>query len=211
MATILIRTVIIYCILMLAMKIMGKRQIGEFEVSELVSTLLISELAAISICDASIPILYSIIPLLFILSVEVLLSFIKNKSRRLKQIIEGTPTYIIYKGRILQQALSENRISINEILSEMRIQGIADLSDVEYAVLEPNGKMSFIKKDIIGGLAHVIITDQEIEESNLKALGYNEGWLDKRLADKGLKADEVFLMTVNDCGEVKIIEKEEIR
>ena len=208
MATILARTVIIYLVLSVSMKIMGKRQIGEFEVSELVSTLLISELAAISICDPNIPILYSIIPLLFILSVEVLISYVKNKSSFLKRTVEGTPTYIIYKGRLLQKALADNRISVNEVLTEMRIQGISDICEVSYGVLEPNGKLSFIKKDVSGGIAHPLIIDCEVETDNLVSLGYCEEWLQKQLKSAKTDRNSVFLMTVNDDGEVNIIEKE---
>ena len=105
MVSIIIRTAIIYILLSFELRIMGKRQIGELDVSELVSTLLISELAAIPIDDPDIPLLNAIIPMLFILSAEILLSTVKNKSEKLKRIIDGEPTYIIYKGRLLQSAL----------------------------------------------------------------------------------------------------------
>ena len=95
MATILTRTTIIYLFISIALKVMGKRQIGEFEVGELVSTLLISEIAAIPICDANIPIAYAIIPIGFILSVEILSAALKTKFRFFKKIIEGKPVYII--------------------------------------------------------------------------------------------------------------------
>ena len=132
MTSIVIRTVIIYIILSVSLRIMGKRQLGELDVSELVSTLLISEIASIPIDDPDIPLMNAVIPILFILSVEILLSTIKNKSRKMKSVIEGKPQYIIYKGRVLQNVLNENRISINEILSEMRAQGVGDISEVYY-------------------------------------------------------------------------------
>ena len=146
MISIFIRTIIIYIILNVMLKIMGKRQIGELEVNELVSTLLISEIAALPISDTSIPLVPSVIPILFIASSEVIVSVIKNKSKTIKRLVEGEPSYIIYKGRLKQNILAENRISINEVLTEMRTQGIGDLGDVRYAILEQNGKISFIKK-----------------------------------------------------------------
>ena len=207
MASILVRTVVIYLLLSFSLRIMGKRQIGELDASELVSTLLISELAAIPIDDPDIPLLNAIIPMLFILSVEIIISTVKNFSNKFKNVLDGTPVYIIYKGKILQNVLNENRISINELLSEMRIQGIGDVTDVEYGIFEQNGKLSLIRKDDTA-LAHLIIIDGSIEKNNLKKLGYNEKWLYKELEKSKLKLEEVFLMTLNDDGKVNFIKKE---
>ena len=209
MASILVRTIVIYILLSFSLRIMGKRQLGELDVSELVSTLLISEIASIPIDDPDIPLLNAIIPILFILSLEIILSTIKNKSEKLKGVIEGEPLYIIYKGRLSQRALHENRISINELLSEMRIQGVGDISDVYYAILEQNGSLSIMKRgdDM---MAHPIIIDGEIHEEILRHLGYDSEWLKKRLAEGHAKQDEIFLMTVNDLKEINIIRKEDI-
>jgi uncharacterized membrane protein YcaP (DUF421 family) len=189
---------------------MGKRQLGEMDVVELVSTLLISELASIPIDDPDIPLLNAIIPILLILSAEVILSTVKNKSEKLKESLEGKPTYIIYKGRLLQEALRENRISINELLSEMRSQGVGDISEVNYAILEQNGSLSLLKKNA-DEIAHTLVIDGHIMVDDLKSLGYNERWLEKELAARKARVDGVFLMTVTDSGEINIILKEEKR
>ena len=208
MASILVRTVIIYILLSFSLRIMGKRQLGELDVMELVSTLLISELASIPIDDPDIPLLNAIIPILLILSAEVILSTLKNKSEKLKETLEGKPVYIIYKGRLLQDALKENRISINELLSEMRTQGIGDISEVNYAIMEQNGSLSLLKKSV-DNLAHTVIIDGKVMSTALKALGYDERWLEKRLKEAKTKVDDVFLLTVTDSGEINIILKEE--
>ncbi|MBP3402080.1 MAG: DUF421 domain-containing protein [Clostridia bacterium] len=207
MASILVRTVIIYILLSFSLRIMGKRQLGELDVMELVSTLLISELASIPIDDPDIPLLNAIIPILLILSAEVILSTLKNKSEKLKETLEGKPVYIIYKGRLLQDALKENRISINELLSEMRTQGIGDISEVNYAIMEQNGSLSLLKKSV-DNLAHTVIIDGKVMSTALKALGYDERWLEKRLKEGMTKVDNVFLLTVTDSGEINIILKE---
>jgi uncharacterized membrane protein YcaP (DUF421 family) len=189
---------------------MGKRQLGELDVGELVSTLLISELASIPIDDPDIPLLNAVIPILLIFSAEVILSTVKNKSEKLKHAIEGQPVYIIYKGRLLQGQLRENRISINELLSELRTQGIGDIESVHYAVLEQNGSLSLLTKDN-GELAHPIIIDGEIIYDTLGQVGYSEEWLTKELKKRQLSAKDVFLMTVNDHGKVNAILKERNR
>ena len=207
MTSIIIRAAIIYVLLSFALRIMGKRQLGELDVSELVSTLLISEIASIPIDDPDIPLLNAVVPILFIISVEILLSTIKNKSEKLKQVIEGRPEYIIYKGRLLQGVLSESRISINEILSEMRAQGVGNINEIEYAAIEQSGTLSIIKKGE-STLAHVIIIDGQIIDKNLKHLGYNEEWLKKKLNDRKAKCDEILLMTVDDSGRIDFIMKD---
>ena len=207
MASIVIRTVIIYVLLTVFLRIMGKRQIGELDVGDLVSTLLISELAAIPIDDPDIPLLNAIIPSLIIVAAEILISSVKNKSEKIKEIVEGTPTYIIYKGRILQSVLDENRISINEVLAEMRTQGIGDISEIYYGIVEQNGTLSLLKR---GGeaLAHTVIVDGTVMKDGLKRLGHGDEWLRKKLRERGVIPSEVFLMTVTDTGEINLVKKE---
>ena len=208
MISIFIRTIIIYIILNVMLKIMGKRQIGELEVNELVSTLLISEIAALPISDTSIPLVPSVIPILFIASFEVIVSAIKNKSKVIKRLVEGEPSYIIYKGRLKQNILAENRISINEVLTEMRTQGIGDLCDVRYAILEQNGKISFIKESESPNIATTLVIDTNPELKNIKAAGLDMEWLSERLDERKIKLNEVFLMTVNEDGKITLIKKE---
>ena len=208
MTSIVVRTVIIYLLLSVSLRIMGKRQLGELDVSELVSTLLISEIASIPIDDPDIPLLNAVIPILFILSVEIILSTVKNKSEKMKGLIEGRPEYIIYKGRLLQSSLTKNRISINELLSEMRSQGIGDIEEVYYAAIEQNGSLSILKKDD-STMAHVLIIDKSVIEGNLKYHGFDQRWLKQRLDEARVRQEEVFLMTISDEGKINIIKKEE--
>ena len=208
MTSIFIRTIIIYVILTVIMKIMGKRQIGELEVNELVSTLLISEIGALPISDTDIPLLPSIVPILFIAATEVLVSVVKNKSAALKRVVEGEPTYIIYKGKLRQNALADNRISINELLTEMRTQGIGDIKEIRYAILEQNGKLSFLKETDSPNISTVIVIDTIPDLKNMKEAGLNMEWLEKRLSERCINLSEVFLMTVNENGEIAVIKKE---
>ena len=207
MASVLIRTIIIYIFLSIALKLMGKRQIGELETGELISALLISEIAALPIDNPDIPLSSAIFPTLLIITLEILLSFIKNKSNRLKRAVDGEPAFIIYKGRLRQEVLRANRISMNEVLSELRVLGVGDISDADYVILEQNGKLSVLKKNQ-DKMAHALIIDGEINEATLKSLGYNHEWLNKRLAEQSCKADELFLMTVGDDGTINIIKEE---
>lgn len=211
MASIFIRTLIIYVFISISLKVMGKRQLGELEVGELVSTLLVSEVAALPIADPDIPLMNAVIPILFIVCLEIIVSSIKNKSEKLKKYIEGKPIFLIYKGELKQSALSENRISINELLCEIRMQGVGNISDVYYAVLEQNGKLSIFEKDKNKSFTHTLIVDTETNEKVLSRLGYDEKWLQKQLDKHKVDKKDVFLMTIDDNEKTYIIKKEEIR
>ena len=205
MTSIFFRTTIIFIMLSLCMKLMGKREIGELEVGELVTTLLISEVCSIPIDDPDIPLLNAIIPVVFIVSCEIILSFIKNKSRRLKRVFDGNTVYLIKNGKINQQALKDNRISIEELFASIRQNGVGNLSEVGFCILEANVKISVIKND--SDLSYIVISDGECISDILKKRGLDESWLKKQL--KGQKESDVFLMTLDEKGTINIILKEE--
>ncbi len=206
MVSIFIRTILVYILLNVVLNIMGKRQIGELEVGELVCTLLISEIAAIPISDPDIPLLWAVVPIIFICSIEVALSAIKNRCTKVKRAVEGNSLYIIYKGRLRQNVLLENRISINEVLTEIRIQGFGGIGDVEYGILEQNGKISLFDKNTT--LSHFLVIDGEVNKNAMRELGYNEGWLNRVLREEKLSLGEVFLLSVDDDGKRNIVKKE---
>ena len=208
MVSIFARTFIIYLILSITMKIMGKREIGELDVGELVSTLLISEIAAIPIDDPDLPLLNAIIPIIFILSLEILLSYGKTRFKLIKNIMEGKPVYLIYKGRIQQKAMRENRITVSELLCEIRMQGISDLEQVRYAILEQNGQISVLKKEN-RDMTHTVIIDGQINKDELVAAGFSEGELISIIEEEGVDLEDVFLMTVNDGKCTEIVKKNE--
>ena len=208
MASIFIRTVLIYAFLSISLKLMGKRQIGELEIGELVTTLVLSEVAALPIADPDMPLMNAIIPITLIVCLEIIISTVKNKSERLKKYIDGRPVFLIYKGKLRQDALEESRISINELLSEIRQLGIGDINEVYYALLEQNGKLSVFEKNSDSNFLHTVIVDGEVDDKVLKKLGYNHAWLKKRLDVHGVDEKEIFLMTVDDNGETYIIKKD---
>lgn len=210
MASILIRTAITYLLLVFCMKLMGKRQIGELEINELVSTLLVSEIAAMPITEPDIPLLNAIIPILFIVSAEILIAYLKNKSKGVKKIIEGNPAYLVYKGKIKETALRDNRISINELLCEMRMQAIFDVKNVEYAILEQNGNISFLESSNKKTMAHYLLIDGDVDYALLSLFGLSEDELNGEISSRGLTRDEVLLFSIDDCRNINIIKKEEI-
>lgn len=223
MLTILIRTVIIYVILIATMRLMGKRQLGELEISELVTTLLLSEIASLPIANQSIPLMHALIPLITILTFEVTLSVILLKCPKLKNIASSRPSVLIRHGFLDQKELRRIRISIDELLSEVRQSGLCSLEDVDYAILEQNGKISIIPKKSAqppsakdmnlplteSGIVHVLIGDGKINAYNLQLLQLTEAWLTEVLRRQKLELSSVFFLGMDDGGKLYWIKKEE--
>ena len=221
MLTILIRIILVYTLLIGTMRIMGKRQIGELQISELVTTILLSELAAQPITDDQIPIAFAIVPIAVLLSLEVIISFAVTKIPALKPIFDGKPSVLIRRGELDFDEIAKVRISMEELLCQLRVEGISDISQVDYAILEQNGQLSVIPKrreappsaTDMGlnvsepGIAHAIIVDTKISDHGLSELGRDRKWLKARLKHHRVTEDEVFLFTVDDSGKEGLIKK----
>lgn len=222
MLTVFLRTVITYLVLMIAMRIMGKRQIGELEVSELIVTLMLSELATSPISNTDIPISHAIIPIITVLTFEVVTSVILIKIPRIKNFVSSKPSVLIDKGKLNQRELAHIRMSVDELVGELRRQGSTSIEEIEYAILEQNGKMTVVPKmryrqptleqmklkDKETGIAHILIADGYINRYNLRGTGHDDAWLEAELKRRGHRSSEVYLMTVDDVGNIFLVPKE---
>lgn len=225
MVTIVIRTLIIYITLTLTLRVMGKRQIGELEISELIVTFMLSELATIPLNDTNSPLVNSIIPILLLLSIEGILSFITVKVPLFKKLIYGKPSILVHSGRIDQQELKNQRIELSELMCAIRQSGIASLGDVSCAILEENGKISVFPKAPKGTLtpeqAGITVSDTEIGlplimdrriiKDNLKVCGWSTSRLNRALSSRHLTLNDVFFLSVDASDSIYIIKKEKNR
>ena len=227
MATAFFRTVLLYAILIVGIRAMGKRQIGELEPVELVLMLLISDLAAVPMQDFGIPLLNGAVPIVTLLALSMLLSFFSMRSVRFHRLICGNPTVLIENGVIRQDALRRNRFTLDELLEELRAQGVTDLTSVKYAVLETNGRLSVllradaapatprqlgrtVKDDV--SLPVVLVGDGRVRTGNLRTRGLDEAWLGATLRRHGFRSPrEVLLLTIDDAGRVLCVGKENAR
>lgn len=225
MTTILIRTLIIYVALILTMRLMGKRQIGELEVTDLVTTLLISEIASLPITNQEIPISYAILPMITLLVLEVFSSVILIRIPALKRIVSACPTIIIQNGVLQQQALQDLRISIEELMSEIRQQGLTALDQVEYAILEKNGKLTVLPRakyttptvEQMGlaaedePLMHVVFCNGNYSKVGLNLIEKDHVWLNRQLKENGLELRDLFCVMANRNGDLLPIPKNNAR
>ncbi|MBO5005963.1 MAG: DUF421 domain-containing protein [Clostridia bacterium] len=212
MAAIFIRTLVIYAGLCALMRFSGKRQIGQMQVSELVTTFLLSNLASAPLSGADIPVLYAAVPILTLICLEVLFSFLTTKVTFIKKLLDGKPSIIINKGQIDVNQMSKMRLTLEDLLCELRIAGYSSASEIDYAILESNGKLSFFpsqQSSQICGIAHPVIIDGVFVKYALADSGKSEKWVLDTLKKKKTPLSSVFLMTVDDSDKVEIIEKEE--
>lgn len=147
MSIILLRAFIFYIVLTLMMKLMGKRQIGEMELSELVTTVLLSELAVFPVTDTDIPLVHGLLPVLLISSLEVVISFACQRSKKLLVLLNGNPIVLYENGNFVDKNLVKTRITVEDVETQVRTSGFKDLNEVENVILERNGKMSVLAKD----------------------------------------------------------------
>ena len=221
MVTVYLRTIFMFFFLILALRVMGKRQVGELQVSELIVTFMLSELAVNPISNRDLPILYAVVPVLLLLSLEGIVSFLMLKSNVLKRLLYGRPTVVIRYGKILSPALRKHRVELDELLSELRQKGIARIEDISYAILEENGKLSVFPRTELSpltpkdaslivtesGIAHALIIDGTILQQNLAVCGKSEAWLLRWLNKHKTAAADVFLLTLDDGGKVFLMTK----
>lgn len=224
MLNIVVRTLILYIAVVASLRIMGKRQIGELQPSELVVAIMISDLASVPMQAIDIPIISGILPVITLIIAEVLMSFLSLKSRRMRKIISGEPSIVIYDGKINEKELERLRFNINDLLAELRLNSCHDISDVEVAIIETSGKLSVIPKDTArgvtvedmqnenirrDGLPCTVIADGELNEKELMRSGKSRKWLDDKLRKNGIKnIKEVFMASVDAEGELFLQKKD---
>lgn len=222
MTTIFIRTLLIYVFLILTMRLMGKRQIGELEVTDLVTTFLLSEIASLPITNQEIPVSFAVIPMITLLTLEVFSSFILLRVPKLKNLLSARPTFLIQHGKLLQKNLQEARISIDELMSEIRQQSLTDLGQVECAILEKNGKLTVLPKaqytqptleqlgisSVSDGLMHIVYSNGHISDAGLSWIGKDRAWLEKQLKSRKIDPSALFCVTANENGKLHWVFKE---
>ena len=221
MITLIFRTLLVYIFLIVIMRLMGKRQIGELEVTDLVATLLLSEIASLPITDPNIPVLHAIIPMIVLLSLEVFSSYILIRLPKLKKFFSASPTIIIQNGVLDQSALVATRLSIEELMSEIRQQGFCSLACVWYAILEKDGRLTILPRARYSpptqeqmkissqeeSLMHVVYNGNAFNDKGLLLIGKDRAWLKKQMARRGVELSHQFCVTANDRGDLYWIPK----
>ncbi|MBE6161558.1 MAG: DUF421 domain-containing protein [Firmicutes bacterium] len=189
------RTLFFYFFILISYRVMGKREIAQLGVIDLIISILIAELVAISIENSKDPMYYTVIPIVILTILEIILAFISVKSRKFKSTMDGKPTILICNGKLNYKELITQRYTIDDLLLGLRQQGIKSIEEVEYAFLEPNGKLSVFKYNIFKRKSEYpmpIILDGEIQYDTLNTIHRDINWVNKELLKLNLTYDKVF-------------------
>lgn len=218
-----IRAIILYIIVLIVMRLMGKREIGQLQPFELAISIMIADLASVPMTELGIPITNGIIPILGLLIMHMLISIINMKSLKMRTIMSGQPSLLIYRGKIDEKVLRKERLTLNELEEKLRSNNVFNLGDVEYAILETNGEVTVIqkpeKRNVIAedlnispeyeGISYDLVIDGKIMEKNLKSIGKDEKWLIAQLKKFDAKPKNTLIATIDGKDEFFCQKKEE--
>lgn len=207
--TIIFRTVLFYFLVVIAYKIMGKREVGELGVFDFIISMLISQLIAICIENYKDPIWFVIVPTLILVLFQIIFSFLSLKSNKFRDILDGKESVIISNGKLNFSEMKKQKYNLNDLLLQLRDKGIRTIEEVDYAILETNGKLSvFQKQDDNNNVFPLpLVLDGVIEENNLKFINKTRKWLNNELSKKKINLDNIFYAFYKD-DDIYVIESE---
>ena len=209
MLIVFLRSIVLYIIVLIVMRLMGKREIGQLQPFELAIAIMIADLAAVPMAETGIPISNGIIPILGLLVMHLIISFLNLKNMKIREILCGKPAILIYRGKIDEKVLKKERFTLNELQERLRSSNVVNLGDVEYAILETSGQVTVIQKpekrtttpedfNIVPeyeGIPYDLVVDGKIINQNLQLIGKNYNWLKKQVNKFNMEPEEALIVT----------------
>ena len=209
MLVIFLRSIVLYIIVLIVMRLMGKREIGQLQPFELAIAIMIADLAAVPMAETGIPISNGIIPILGLLVMHLIISFLNLKSMKIREILCGKPAILIYRGKIDEKVLKKERFTLNELQERLRSSNVVNLGDVEYAILETSGQVTVIQKPDkrttipkdfnitpeYEGIPYDLVVDGKVMYKNLKTIGKDYNWLKKQVNKFNMEPEEALIVT----------------
>ncbi|MGI6659817.1 MAG: DUF421 domain-containing protein [Dethiobacteraceae bacterium] len=205
---------------------MGKREVGELSAFDLVVAIMIAELAAMSMERINMPLHEGLVPIFTLVGLEILLSYLSLKSHTIRGLVDGAPSIVIANGKIVEKELRKLRYNVSDLIGQLREKDVANIADVEYAVLETSGELSVVLKsskrpvtpEDLGlptkyeGLPVPLIFDGHIHYNNLRSLRLDQAWLLAEVRKQGLeRIEDVLYASLDTDGNLYISEKEGVK
>lgn len=209
---VIFRTLFFYFFIVLAYRIMGKREIGQLGIIDLIISILIAELVAISIENINDSIFLTVIPITILVVLEIALAYIAVKSRKFRSTFDGRPSILICNGKLNYKELIKQRYTMDDLLLGLRQQAIKSIDEVEYAFLEPNGKLSIFKYNFLkmkSSYPMPLILDGEVQYKTLSHIHKDINWLNKELFKKNITSKNIFYAFYKQ-NKIFIIKKSEL-
>ena len=205
--SLILKTLFMYFFIIFVYRLVGKKEVGELSIIDLIVSILIAELVALSIEGNQESILVSVIPIIVLVIVQKLLSYVTLKNYKIRNIINGKPIIIIKDGKLNFTEMSKLRYSLDDLLTQLRLQGVKSIDKVKYAILENNGSLSVFNDNSDYPLP--LILDGVIDYNVLKEIKKDYEWLLNMLKRQNLELNEVFYAFYTE-GKTFIIKKSEL-
>ncbi|CAM3495738.1 DUF421 domain-containing protein [Brevibacillus invocatus] len=226
----LLRTLFSYFFILVLLRLMGKRELGKMSVFDVVISIMLAEMAALSIEESNTPLIQFYLPMLLIGLLEITFAYLSLKSKKIRDIVDGSADMIIENGQIREDAMRRNRLNMDDLMVHLRQKNVKSIADVEIAMLEPTGQMSvFLKHDqetltkgdlgikpaqpvqsvTYKGLPIPLILDGKVRPEGLQKIGQNELWLKREIRKYGIKEiRDVSFCSIDDQGIVYLDKKD---
>lgn len=208
--TILLKTVFYYVVILVFYRMMGKREVGELKVVDLVISMLLSNMVAIGIENYDQNVLLSLLPVILLVLLQVVTSKISFKYTKVRKFVDGSPSIIINRGKINFKEMLSQRYNLDDLLVELRSQGIKSIEEVDYAILEISGRLSIFVRKEDENYPLPVIVNGKVDEDVLIQINKSREWLLNVLDDEGYSLDEVFYGFYKDK-EMFLIKNENIK
>lgn len=205
------RTVLFYVIITFLYRFMGKREVGQLGIVDLIVSILIAELAAISIDNREESVFLSIIPIIVLVLIQIVMSYISLKNAKVRDAFDGTPSVMINRGVVNFKEMVRQRYNLDDLLTQLREQHIRTIEEVDYAILESSGKLSVFQKENnkFGDYPLPLILDGVIQPETLTQIKKSKTWIERTLKDYQVKMEDVFYAFYKDKG-LYIIKKSDL-
>ncbi|MGD7044087.1 DUF421 domain-containing protein [Jeotgalibacillus proteolyticus] len=195
-----IRTVILYGLVLLIFRLMGKREVGELSLLDLIVFMMIGEVAVFAIEDPYVNMFKAVFPMLLLMSLQVLLSWFSLRNKSFRDLVDGKPSVLIRNGQLMKDEMRRNRYNIDDLMQQLREKEIFNLHDVEFAILEPSGILTVLRKGRKEGeLSLPLVMDGIIQKDHLSSIHRDEQWLRAELKKEGYdQLDKIFFCSFED-------------
>lgn len=212
MLVVFFRALILFAVVFVVIRLMGKRELSKVQPFELAIIVMISDLASAPMQSKDTQIFSGIVPIIVLLIVYGIFTLIIQSSNKLEGAICGTPSLVIFKGKILEDELKKQQLTIEELMSQLRTAGIYKLQDTAYAMLETNGTLNAVKiSDAVGQMPLNVISDGEYLENNLKILELTHEDIQKQMKKYKIELKDVLVGTIDEQGKFIYQKKEDRR
>lgn len=201
MLVVFFRALILFLVVFIVIRLMGKRELSKVQPFELAIIVMISDLASGPMSSRDMSTFSGIIPIIALLIIYIVVTLILQSSVKTEQVLCGRPSLIIFKGKLIEEEVKRQQLTIEEIMEQLREKDIFKIQDTAYALLETSGKLNAVKKtDVCGQMPLNVVSEGEYLENNMKILGMTKEDVDKLINISNIKLQDILVGTIDENG-----------